>query len=355
MFAICRQTHPLLTKPLAIKIKNNPKFIPDGLFSKAYSSKASDGFPEIHTSTPLKLDRNNKKHIGFKIIPQGHVAILERLGKFKQLMKPGLHFLIPIIDKISYSFPLKRISFSVTPQEAFTQDNVKVKLGGDIIVRVVDAEKAAYGASSPFSLAAIYAQAAMRNAIGELTLDEVLNQREKINKKVFETVNHQTSHYGLECLGYEIKGLQVPSHIEEEMARQVTSERKRRETVLNSEGERDAAANKAEGLKRSAQLNSEGKKIAQINEAMANAEQRRIEAEAEARALELIGEAIRRNPEAASIKLASESLETWKKMQEGNHMMIVPHGYSPVETLLASAIKTYNESNQHMITNIIKK
>ena len=299
----------------------------------------------IRASNPVDLDRNHLYHIGVKIIPQGTAALVERFGEFRKLLEPGLHFLVPIVDRVSYSFPLQRVSFEVNPQQAFTKDNVKVELGGDIVVRVMDPKSAAYGAKNPFSLTAIYAQAAMRNAVGELTLDELLNQREIINRKVFDAVNSQTQGYGLQCLGYEIKGLKVPSHVEEEMARQVTSERKRRETVLNSQGEREASINRAEGNKTSAQLNSEGDKIAKINEAEGNARKRLIEAQAEAEALQLIGNALRENPEAASVRLASEALKTWSGMVGKSNTMIIPADMSPLEALLPQALAAFSRSN----------
>ena len=149
----------------------------------------------------------------------------------------------------------------------------------------------------------------------------------------------------MQCLGYEIKGLKVPSHVEEEMARQVTSERKRRETVLNSQGEREASINRAEGNKTSAQLNSEGDKIAKINEAEGNARKRLIEAQAEAEALQLIGNALRENPEAASVRLASEALKTWSGMVGKSNTMIIPADMSPLEALLPQALAAFSRSN----------
>lgn len=315
--------------------------VPTALIQRRFKSDKST----IRSSSPLNLDRSNKFHIGVKIIPQGSSALVERFGKFHKLLTPGLHFLVPIVDRISYSFPLQRVSFQVDPQQAFTKDNIRVELGGDIVVRITNSESAAYGAKNPFSLATIYAQAAMRNAVGELTLDELLNQREAINRKVFEAVNKHTKDYGLECLGYEIKGLQVPDHIEEEMARQVTSERKRRETVLNSQGEREASINKAEGNKTSAQLNSEGDKIAKINEAEGNAKKRLIEAQAEAEALKIIGNALRENPEAASVRLASEALKIWSGMLGKSNTMIIPANTNPLEALLPQALAAYTRSN----------
>ncbi len=318
--------------------------IPVGLIQRHFSSSRTS--TEIRESSPLSLDQNNLHHLGFKVIPQGKVALVERLGKFHKVLSPGLHFLIPVVDNIRYCFPEKRVSFSIAPQEAFTKDNIKVQLGGDVIVRVTDAKKAAYGADSPFSLTTIYAQSAMRNAVGELTLDELLNKREEINRKVFDVVNQHTTQYGLECLGYEIKGFTVPKHIEEEMTRQVTSERKRRETVLNAEGEKSAAINQAEGKKRAAELGSEGDKIAKINEAQGNAQKRLIEADAEAKALERIGEAIRKNPEAAAIRLASESLKTWTGMLGQSNTMIIPQNTDPVSALLPQALSAYSRSTQ---------
>lgn len=327
--------------------------IPREIIQKRFSSE--DNSPHISSSSPLDLDSNHKSHIGIKIVPQATSVIVERFGKFHRMLEPGLRLLIPIVDRISYSFPQQRVSFEVSPQYAFTKDNIKVELGGDIVVRVTDPQKAAYGAKTPFSLTAIYAQAAMRNAVGELNLDELLNQREIINGKVFAAVNKQTREYGLECLSYEIKGLKVPHHIEEEMARQVTSERKRRETVLNSQGEKEAAINKADGNKNAAELNSIGEKIAKINEAEGNARKRLIEAQAEAEALKLIGNALRENPEAASVRLASETLKTWGEIVGKSNTMVIPSDRSPLEAFLSQALAAYNQSNTMFDHTVIKK
>lgn len=317
--------------------------IPHTLIQRRFNSQKT---PEIHESSPLALDQNRLRHFGFIVIPQGHVAIVERLGKFRSELSPGFHVLIPVLDVIKHYFPKKRLSFSVQPQEAFTKDNVKVQIGGDIILRVTNAKEAAYGAESPFSLATIYAQSAMRSAVGSLTLDELLNQREAINKIVIYNVNEKTNVYGLECLGYEIKGFSVPKHIEDEMSRQVTSERKRRETVMDAEGKKAAAIENAEGEKRAAELVSEGKKIAIINEAEAAAKKRIIDADSEAQALERIGHAIRKNPEAAAIRLASESLKTWEGMLGKSNTMIVPQNTDPVGALLPQALSAYTRATQ---------
>lgn len=317
------------------------------------TSVVQRGFSSIRSTYPLDLDRSHKYHIGIKFIPQGSSALVERFGKFHKLLNPGLHFLVPIVDRISYSFPLQRVSFQVDPQQVFTKDNIKVELGGDIVVRITDPKAAAYGAKNPFSLATIYAQAAMRKAAGNLTLDQLLNEREVINHQVIEAVNKLTKDYGLECLGYEIEGIKVPSHIEEEMARQVTSERKRRETVLNSQGEREAAINKAEGYKQSAELTSEGDKNAKINAAVADAESRLIGSRAEEKALEIVGKALRQNPEAASVRLASEALKTWNGMVGNSNTIIIPANTSPLETLLPQALAAFNRSNTIFDTKIM--
>lgn len=329
--------------------------IPVALIQRRFKSNQTPNQTTVSSSNPLDLDRSHRYHVGIAIIPQGSSALVERFGKFHKLLDPGLHFLVPVVDRISYSFPRQRVSFQVDPQEVFTKDNIKVELGGDIVIRITNPEAAAYGAKNPFSLATIYAQAAMRNAVGELTLDELLNQREAINFKVFAAVNKQTKDYGLECLGYEIKGLQVPGHIEEEMARQVTSERKRRETVLNSQGEKEAAINRAEGNRMAAKLNSEGEKMAKINEAEGNAQKRLIEAQAEAEALKLIGQALRENPEAASVRLASEALKTWGGMVGNSNTMIIPANTSPLESLLPQALAALTRSHAIFDATVMPK
>uniref|UniRef100_A0A8C9RM37 Stomatin-like protein 2, mitochondrial n=1 Tax=Scleropages formosus TaxID=113540 RepID=A0A8C9RM37_SCLFO len=200
-------------------------------------------------------------------VPQQEAWVVERMGRFHRILEPGLNFLIPVLDRIRYVQSLKEIVIDVPEQSAVSLDNVTLQIDGVLYLRILDPFKASYGVEDPEYAVTQLAQTTMRSELGKLTLDKVFRERESLNSNIVHSINQAADEWGIRCLRYEIKDIHVPPRVKESMQMQVEAERRKRATVLESEGTREAAINVAEGRKQAQILASEGEKAEQINKA----------------------------------------------------------------------------------------
>lgn len=198
-------------------------------------------------------------------VPQQEAWIVERMGRFNKILDPGLNFLVPVVDRISYVQSLKEIAIDIPQQSAVTADNVTLGLDGVLYLRVVDPYRASYGVEDPEFAITQLAQTTMRSELGKISLDSVFKERESLNISIVEAINHASNSWGITCLRYEIRDIKLPSRVQEAMQMQVEAERKKRAVVLESEGSRESAINVAEGKRKARILSSEAEKIEQIN------------------------------------------------------------------------------------------
>lgn len=210
-----------------------------------------------------------KRNNILNVVPQGQRFVVERLGKLHNICHSGYFFAIPFFDQISYVIDVRERAIDIQPQAAITKDNVSVQVSGNVYVQFVDPEKAAYGARNPLYAVMQHAQSAMRSAIGEMELDEILHGRARLNTLIKGSVQEAAVAWGLEIRRYEITEITPDEIIRESMDKQAAAERTRRELVLQAEGE-----------KRRAELTSEGVKIKLTNESEGNLTRARNEAEA---------------------------------------------------------------------------
>ena len=185
----------------------------------------------------------------FVMVPQQNVMILERFGRFVKVLEPGLCFKVPIIDFISYHHSLKEQVLPVDSQTAITKDNVKVRIDGVLYFKITDPVKASYEVSYPIRAISLLAQTSMRSEIGRIDLDRTFLERESLNAHIKASLNESSVKWGIECMRYEIKDIKPPEEIRRSMELQAESERIKRSKILNSEGEREAKINIAEGIK----------------------------------------------------------------------------------------------------------
>jgi len=239
---------------------------------------------------------------GIKQVSQNEEYIVERFGRFHSKLTAGLNFLVPFIDRVAYKFSLKEYAIDVPSQAGITKDNVTLQIDGVLFMQIVDSKAAAYGVASAEMAVVQLAQTSMRAKIGEMQMDEALSQREAINGAVRDAVNAAAASWGILCKRYEIRTIDPPTAITQAMEKQATAEREKRAAILRSEGERDAAINRATGEKERVKLESEAAQIQQVNEAKgqaeaiiavaeANAKSVTIAAEAQATALNTVGKA----------------------------------------------------------------
>jgi regulator of protease activity HflC (stomatin/prohibitin superfamily) len=281
---------------------------------------------------------------GMQITPHQQVMVVQRLGRFHRILESGPNWIIPMIDKVVYRHSLKEEGIDVFEQTAITQDNVSVIVDGIVYLQIVDPIAASYGVKDPINAVTQLAQTTMRSEIGKIPLDKTFEERESLNVKLVETINSAASSWGVRCLRYEIKDIKMPEEIRKAMELQMTAERQKRARILESEGQRQAQINLAEGLRASAVLESEAAHVARINRAQGEAEAIELLAKASARGLDQIAEALSQQggENAAAMQIAEKYIEAFRELaKEGNSVLMSSNIQYP-GTMIAEAMGIYD-------------
>src|SRR5262245_1865188 len=223
-----------------------------------------------------------------KVVPQGYQFTVERFGRFTRVIKPGISFLTPFVDRIGRRLSMMETVLDVPRQDVITKDNAVVSVDAVVFIQVIDAAKAAYEVENLRLAIQNLCMTNIRTVVGAMELDEVRSQRDAINARLLNVVDAATEAWGTKVMRIEIKDLQPPQDITQSMARQMKAERERRAQILEAEGDKAAAVLRAEGAKQAAILQAEGRREA----AFRDAEAREREAEAEAKATDMVSQAI---------------------------------------------------------------
>lgn len=253
-----------------------------------------------------------------RIVPQARAYVVERLGAYHGTWQVGLHFKLPLIDKIARKVSLKEKVIDFPPQPVITKDNVTMEIDTVIYFQITDPKLYAYGVESPMDAIENLTATTLRNIIGELELDESLTSREHINSKIRLVLDEATDPWGIKINRVEVKNITPPRDIQTAMEKQMRAERERREAILIAEGEKKSAILIAEGQKEAAILQAEAKKQTAIKEAEGQSEAILMLNKATADGLKLIKEA---ELDDAVIKL--KSLEAFQKAADGQATKII--------------------------------
>ena len=279
-----------------------------------------------------------------RIVPQSRAFVIERLGAFRTVWGVGIHFKIPLIERVAKNVSLKEQVVDFAPQPVITKDNVTMQIDTVIYFQITDPKLYTYGVESPMSAIENLTATTLRNIIGDLELDQTLTSRDHINTKMRALLDEATDPWGIKVNRVELKNIIPPREIQDAMEKQMKAERERREAILQAEGQKQSQILVAEGEKQSAILRADAAKQAAILQAEGEKEARIMAAEAEANAILMVQQAT-----ADAIKLINEAapgegvikikaLEAFQKAADGKATkIIIPSELQGLAGLAASA------------------
>jgi regulator of protease activity HflC (stomatin/prohibitin superfamily) len=258
---------------------------------------------------------------GIRVVRQGTVVIVEKLGAYSATLTPGLKYITPIFKRRRATILMKERVSDFRPQPVITKDNVTMQIDTIVYWQVSDPKLFMYGVENPVLAIEHITATTLRNIAGDLELDQTLTSRDLVNSKMQVIIDKATDTWGIKVTRVEIRNIILPRDIQDSMEKQMRAERGKREAILNAEGVRQAAILVAEGEKQSAVLRAEARKIALITEA-----------EGQAEAIKRIIDA---RPDAAYVTL--QGFEALKVLANGQSTkIVVPSNIADVAGLLTS-------------------
>ena len=281
------------------------------------------------------------------VVGQGYNYVVERLGRYKETLNPGLNIIIPFVDRIYKKVDMKEMVMDIPPQDVFTHDNVNAKIDAICFIQVYNASKAVYEVENYYNAIRNLVNTQLRSVLGSMELDQMLSQRDTINKNLLTVVDAATEAWGVKVTRIDIRDINVSSDVMESMSAQLKAERNKRATILESEGVRQAQILRAEGEKTAKVLEAE----AQKESAFLAAEARERAAQAEATATKLVSDAINAgNTQAVNYFVAQNYTEALKSIgsSENSKVVMIPLEASSIIGSISgitSLVKEMNNKN----------
>ncbi|HEX8013569.1 MAG TPA: stomatin-like protein [Casimicrobiaceae bacterium] len=274
-----------------------------------------------------------------RVVPQQRAFVVERWGKFHEVLEPGLRFVVPFVDRVAYRHDLREIPLDVPSQICITKDNTQLQVDGILYFQVTDPRLASYGSSNYVVAITQLAQTTLRSVIGRMELDRTFEERDHINATVVQALDQAAANWGVKVLRYEIKDLTPPKEILHAMQAQITAEREKRAVIAASEGKKQEQINLAVGAREAAIAQSEGVKQSEINQAQGQAAAILAIAEANAKAIRQVAEAISApgGMNAVNLKVAEQYVAAFGNLAKTGNTLIVPSNLADLGTLVTAA------------------
>ncbi len=263
---------------------------------------------------------------GVRTVPQGYQWTVERFGRYRITLSPGLRLINPFIERIGRKVNVQETVLEIPAQNVITKDNASVIVDGIVFYQVIDAARASYEVQDLDSAVTNITMTNIRTAIGALDLDETLSKRDEINERLLRVLDAATEPWGTKITRVELKDVRPPEDVQNSMSKQLTADRERRAAILRAEGVKQAAILEAEGTKQSQILAAEGRLAA----AQMDAEARERLAEAEAKATTAVSKAVSEgNVQALNYFIAQKYVEAMTQIGQSPNARLV---LMPMET-----------------------
>ncbi|MEO0334751.1 MAG: stomatin-like protein [Pseudomonadota bacterium] len=275
------------------------------------------------------------------IVPMRENYTLERLGNFRGILRPGLHIVVPFIDRIAYKHDIREQVIDIPSQSCITKDNIRVDVDGLVYLKVVDAKKASYGIGDYITASINLAQTTMRSEIGKLTLSETFAERENLNESIVTEIDKASDPWGVKVLSYEVKNISPSKGVVHTLEKQMEAERQRRAEVILASAERESQILVSEGYRQEAINHSEGEKQRRINEAKGRAREISAVAEATAQGVKMVASAIQKpgGDLAVKMKLTEQFVKRVEKIIANSSVSVFPVELSSLKGAFDSIMK----------------
>jgi regulator of protease activity HflC (stomatin/prohibitin superfamily) len=296
-----------------------------------------------------------------RIVPQSEAYVIERLGTYYATWESGIHFKVPILDRIAKVVSLKEQVMDFNPQPVITRDNVTMQIDTVVFFQITDSKLYTYGVLNPLAAIENLTATTLRNIIGELELDETLTSRDLINARMRSILDEATDPWGIKINRVEVKNIIPPRDIQDSMEKQMRAERERRAAILTAEGQRESAIKIAEGQKQSQILRAEAEKQSQILAAEGEKEAKVRRAEGEAEAILKIQTATAEGLKALNLAhptkqvLTLKSFEAFMKVADGKATkIIIPSELQNLGGLVTSMAELAKSSDVEKVEEVIE-
>ena len=265
-----------------------------------------------------------------RIVRQSHVGMIERFGKYRATLSPGLHIVIPFFDRMRVVVDMRETVQPFAPQPVITEDNVTIAIDTVVYFQVTDAFRATYEVANFLTAMEQLAQTTLRNLVGAMTLEETLTSRDQINTQLREVLDEATEKWGVRVTRVELKSIDPPRSIQEAMEQQMRADRAKRAAILQAEGEKQSAILRAEGARQAVILAAEADQQSLILRAEGDRQSRALRARGEAEALEHVFDMVKQADILPSDMLGYKYLEALPAVAAGdaNKLLLLPSGAS---------------------------
>lgn len=271
------------------------------------------------------------------IVPMRRRCVIERLGKFIATLEPGIHFLIPFVDRVAYQHETREQCLNIPHQSCISRDNIQIEVDGLLYVKVMDAYKASYGIENYLVAAINLAQTTVRSEVGKLTLGETFSERDKLNETIVREIDHASGPWGIKVMRYEVMNITPSPGVIDTLEKAMEAERQKRAAITLANAERDSTIALSEGERQEAINLSEGERQRRINEAEGQAQEISILATATAEGTALVADAINLTggSEAMNLQLVERYVEKVTVLFRDSDISVVPRELAKMEGFFA--------------------